>query len=77
MIELIRSYGALLDESLTWKPSKLDGVQTATIECRNGHYGWLSDHEIAVDGTVSPSVVCPDEQCTFHEFIKLTGWKDR
>jgi hypothetical protein len=30
-------------------------------------------HDIAQDGTVSPSVGCP--QCGYHEFIKLEGWQ--
>jgi hypothetical protein len=31
-------------------------------------------HNIAPDGTVSPSVVCIREGCTFHEFIKFGGY---
>lgn len=48
-------------------------VQVVT-RCSNGHIGSLDDHEIASDGTVSPSVVCQREGCNFHEFIKLEGW---
>ena len=33
------------------------------------------DHEIAPDGTVTPSVVCPD--CEFHEWLKLDDWGER
>jgi len=49
--------------------------RTALFACPNGHIGSLSDHEIADDGTVLPSVVCPHEGCDFHEFIKLEGWQ--
>lgn len=38
-----------------------------------GQVGGL-DHHIAADGTISPSLVCPFEPCTFHEYGKLEGW---
>jgi len=47
---------------------------TANFTCPNGHAGYLGDHTIAPDGTVSPSVVCPVEGCGFHDFIRLAGW---
>jgi hypothetical protein len=59
----------------TWKGGQTPGGRTALFKCPNGHIGSLSGHEIAEDGTVSPSVVCPHEGCDFHEFIKLGGWK--
>ena len=31
-------------------------------------------HSVAIDGIVTPSVVCPWEGCRFHEFVKLNGW---
>lgn len=40
-----------------------------------GTSGNMSDHEVADDGTVTPSVVCPMEKtCGFHETVKLEGW---
>lgn len=36
---------------------------------------YLLDHEVASDGTVTPSLECPTEGCSFHEMIKLDGWK--
>ena len=42
--------------------------------CPKGHIGQL-DHTIAEDGTVSPSVVCPESGCGFHEYVRLEGWK--
>lgn len=58
-----------------------DGKQEGTIErrsawatCPNGHTASLADHEIAADGTVSPSLVCPHERCDFHDFVRLEGW---
>ena len=32
-------------------------------------------HSISDDGTVSPSYVCPGPPCTFHQFVRLEGWK--
>jgi len=31
-------------------------------------------HQIAADGTVTPSLVCPHEPCTWHVMAKLAGW---
>jgi len=43
------------------------------LKCPNGHIGVL-DHEIAEDGTVTPSVMCDREGCDFHEMIRLLDW---
>lgn len=33
-------------------------------------------HHVAVDGTVTPSLVCPRPNgCSFHDFVKLEGWE--
>lgn len=52
---------------------------TAMFTCDHGHQGFLLEHEIAEDGTVTPSVVCEphvsDGPCTFHDFIRLEGWE--
>lgn len=62
----------------TWKGLKQDathkGIRAATFTCPNGHTCTLLDHNIAADGVVSPSVVCPYEHCDFHEYIQLEGW---
>lgn len=50
-------------------------VQVVT-RCANGHIGSLDDHQIASDGTVSPSVVCQSAGCDYHEFIRLDGWSE-
>ena len=39
-----------------------------------GQVGTL-DHEVAADGTVSPSLVCPRDGCAFHEYVRLAGWE--
>lgn len=35
----------------------------------------LSNHEIADDGHVTPSVVCPYDGCNFHDFVTLENWR--
>jgi len=65
------------DSKLTpcsWQGGQTPTGKTALFCCPNGHIGSLSDHDIAADGTVSPSVVCSKEGCNFHEFIQLVDW---
>lgn len=59
----------------TWKELNTPTARSASFTCPLcGQTGLLIDHQIAPDGTVSPSVVCSHEECTFHEFIQLEGW---
>lgn len=59
----------------TWRGGTLYGKRTAQLACPLcGLRASLSGHQIADDGTVTPSVVCPHAPCTFHEFIVLDGW---
>jgi len=37
--------------------------------------GALNEHKVDKHGNVTPSVVCPYEDCNFHEWIRLDGWK--
>jgi len=46
----------------------------ASMTCPNGHGLTLGGHQIAADGTVHPSVVCPVQGCSFHEFVRLDKW---
>lgn len=43
------------------------------LSCPKGHLATLQ-HEIASDGTVTPSVGCPIDGCGWHVFVKLEGW---
>lgn len=45
-------------------------VRFCCPKCR-GMGDLTETHEIASDGTVSPSVVC---DCGFHDLVKLEGW---
>lgn len=76
LVELVLSRDlAFQAPALTWKPlRKADGSRSALIVCRRGHAGTITNHEIGIDGTVYPSVVCATEGCDFHEFIRLVGW---
>ena len=58
---------------LTWRPVKVDGVETARVVCSNGHEALL-DHHVDIEGKVYPSVVCPTDGCNFHEHIVLLDW---
>ena len=64
------------DAPLTWRPVRIGSSErfTAMVVCANGHSGLLEDHEIGPDGTVSPSLVCPEVGCPWHETIRLDGW---
>lgn len=59
----------------TWWPLRLEGgVLSASFTCPFGHFGTLTDHYIDADGTVQPSVICPEPGCGFHEVVRLEGW---
>lgn len=59
----------------TWRPVQYDGKWTARAWCpRCGISAVLDDHEIAADGSVTPSLVCPGFACDFHAFAELVGW---
>ncbi len=59
-----------------WKGGRLDGKRTATVSCPEcGRACSLSQHEIDAEGNVSPSVVCPYDDCDWHVWIRLEGWK--
>lgn len=67
----------------TWKPIEemespgLESAPTATFACpKCGVVGTLDEHEIRGDGTVTPSVVCPND-CGFHDMVVLEGWPGR
>lgn len=56
----------------TWK----EAGTSASFTCPNcGQLAVLTDHDISDNGEVSPSVVCPHDECTFHDRVTLVGWK--
>jgi hypothetical protein len=63
--------------SYGWATRIRDGKPIVYLRCPScGDYAALDDHKIANDGVVSPSVICPFGGCTFHDTIKLLGWKE-
>ncbi len=57
-----------------WMPHSEGLSSRVCIKCpKCGRIGML-DHDVADDGTVSPSLDCPSEGCAFHEHVKLRGW---
>lgn len=70
---VIKRQGGADRAPLTWNGLKTPEGRSATLVCPNGHYAALTDHRIGEDGTVSPSVICP--QCGFHENVRLEGWE--
>ncbi len=59
------------EDKLCWMRQKNGEIW---VSCANGHWNWLSDHDIARDGTVTPSADCPRDGCDFHDSLKLGGW---
>lgn len=72
MIQIPRSHPDSMWPS--WAPLRDGDRKSATVVCPAGHLGVLTDHTIADDGTVTPSVVCPEQGCGWHEHIRLGGW---
>lgn len=78
MIELARSTGDMRepDLPLTWSAVRIGSGErwTAVAVCANGHAALMDDHEIAEDGTITPSVRCPTEGCDWDAMVRLIGW---
>lgn len=72
-----------------WRDPQPDGTKGCTHICcpvcgktatlRDGE-GWTPrkdgthGHDIADDGIVMPSVVCPHQPCQWHVWVQLVGW---
>lgn len=59
---------------LTWKGLRTPEGRSASLTCKNGHTIALTNHDIGPYGVVTPSVVCPEAGCDFHENVVLEGW---
>lgn len=84
MIDVPKTEARAFEEPpLSWKPFRdIDGSTGAIFTCTNGHTGTLvspsrpEDHHTIDDGgVVSPSVVCPEDGCGFHDHVRLVGWE--
>ena len=60
-------------DGLFWAESDQD---IAMCTCGYGHTCRMTArvHAVAVDGTVTPSYVCPVTGCTFHVMVRLEEW---
>ena len=57
----------------TWRGTFPD-AKSVRVSCPGcGSAGYLN-HDVAADGTVTPSLVCPHSVCGFHEYVRLVGW---
>ena len=59
---------------LTWRLLPRAQGNSATAVCAGGHTVTLAGHQIALDGTVTPSVLCSAPGCGWHEYVQLIGW---
>ncbi len=78
MIEFERSPGPTPPKG-KWTPIlRAKALPSALLACPTcGSQGSLHDHDISSEGHVTPSVVCSQEGCTFHDYAKLTDWPPR
>lgn len=61
---------------MAWVPVTTSTGRSAVFRCPSSHTGSLThSHQIAADGTVTPSVICTS--CGFHENLKLVGWAEQ
>lgn len=59
----------------TWKGLKTDKGRSASVTCpKCGGLATLTDHNIDSNGGVTPSLVCPYDDCDFHDYVVLKGW---
>lgn len=64
----------LPDRALTWVETTNGEIAVA---CENGHIAFLHpDHFIADDGSITPSLGCPDEDCDWHVMGRLEGYQN-
>jgi hypothetical protein len=68
-VEGYERYGG---RGIKWNRVTIDGKITARVTCPGCRLTFALDHDIAEDGTVSPSLDCP--VCVFHDFVKLERW---
>jgi len=59
----------------TWKPLNDGNRRSAVVACHKcGLPATLTEHSIAADGTVNPSLGCPHDGCDAHTWATLDGW---
>ena len=76
IIKRAKNIDTWLEEKGVYRGAVRDDRKTANVSCPEcGRAGSLSNHSIAEDGVVTPSLVCGYDDCDFHRWIKLEDWK--
>ncbi len=57
----------------SWWRASLSPI-VVSLKCPSCGRSMCIPHAIAADGTVTPSVICPYENCGWHVFVRLGGW---
>jgi predicted Zn finger-like uncharacterized protein len=58
-----------------WHPLTTPEGTNATVRCPNcGSVFTLTDHTIAPNGAVSPSILCAASHCNWHVYGHLVDW---
>jgi len=58
----------------TWWRSLRGRTSVRCPLCKN--VGGLGDHAINEKGEVHPSLDCMNDDCLFHKYVTLEGWKN-
>jgi hypothetical protein len=67
--------GSVEQTNGVWESAETQGRLSALVSCLQcGRTISLSKHAIADDGMVSPSLICPYDDCGFHAWLRLVGW---
>ena len=70
------TFRGLTVHTSAWFKVMRDGVQIVKVRCPECAVVQALDHDIAADGTVSPSLDCSIDGCDFHETVRLAGWRE-
>ena len=57
-----------------WRLWNHDDTDYVFVKCPGCGQEYRLDHDISVQGVVSPSLECPGDECTFHDTVILAGW---
>jgi hypothetical protein len=59
-----------------FEPGMWKGSVTIYVSCPKCGLIAALDHQVADDGTVTPSLVCPEDEggCGWHDTVRLDSW---
>lgn len=67
---IVLPYSPEGDPSGSWR----HGLGGAVVTCPGCQEERALDHDVAADGTVTPSLDCPTKGCSFHDHVQLANW---